>query len=64
MLGLKQANGKEVTCKITDVRGIVMAEARTSGNNFIVNVSDYPPGLYFVRINDKRSTSVGKFCKR
>ena len=63
-LGLKQANGKEVTCKITDVRGIVMAEARTSGNNFIVNVSDYPPGLYFVRINDKRSTSVGKFCKR
>jgi hypothetical protein len=55
--------GKTVTYEISDIRGVTMIEARTSENKITVDVNDYPPGIYFVRLKTVNSYFAGKFCK-
>jgi hypothetical protein len=62
-IDLKTSPDEEVAYEITDTRGVFMTKGRTSDNKVMVNLNNYPTGIYFFRIKYTNSSFVGKFCK-
>jgi hypothetical protein len=54
----------QTTYEITDTRGIILTGGQAYGNKITVDVTDYPPGMYFVRLKTGNSNFTGKFCKK
>lgn len=48
---------------IEDLKGKQMFEIQTRDSKIILDVGNYPAGMYFVKVKSKGSNWVGKFCK-
>lgn len=44
--------------------GKVMNSARANDETMIIDISSFPPGLYFVRLSNEKTVQVGKFIKQ
>jgi len=51
------------TLEITDINGVKIFGVEKPGKVIRLNVEDYAPGVYFVKLNTGNSGSVCKFCK-
>jgi hypothetical protein len=49
--------------EIEDLKGIRMFETQTYEKKVVLDVENYPTGIYFVKVKTESSTWVGKFCK-
>jgi hypothetical protein len=49
--------------EITDMRGIRMFTDRISEKKIVVNVSNYPSGVYILKVRSQQSTWSKKFIK-
>ncbi len=55
--------GLETSVKIENINGILLSETLTNKNIITINVSKYPSGLYFVRINNNYLVYTNRFIK-
>jgi len=49
--------------EINDIKGIRMFETQTSDRKTVVDVENYPAGIYIVKVNTKSSNWIEQFCK-
>ncbi|MBE0646591.1 MAG: T9SS type A sorting domain-containing protein [Bacteroidales bacterium] len=49
---------------IWNIQGILVGRSEGSGRKMLLDISDYPAGIYVVRIRGERCTYTGKFCKK
>jgi hypothetical protein len=49
--------------EIFDLKGKKVFEARTDKNKILLNVEDYPAGMYIVKVRTNASNYIGKFTK-
>jgi len=49
--------------EIFDLGGKMSAETRTSDNKITLDIGNYSPGVYIVKLESNSATSFGKFCK-
>ena len=48
---------------ISEAGATLLAITNVNGNNFTVNISKQPPGVYFLEINEKENKSVSRIVK-
>jgi hypothetical protein len=49
--------------EIYDLSGNNILETKTNKDKIILNVGNYPKGIYIVRLKTEKSISISKFCK-
>jgi Secretion system C-terminal sorting domain len=62
-IDLKNFNSSEKQIEIYNVEGKMVYETQTYENKMILNVKNYPSGVYFIKLTTKTFNSFGKFCK-
>jgi hypothetical protein len=53
----------EMTIEMFDMRGVKMKEVQSTGNNLVLNIEDFPAGMYFIKITTNNVIMVKKICK-
>lgn len=56
-------NSTEKQVEIYNVEGKLISEFQTGESKIILNVRNYPSGVYFIKLTTKTFSSLGKFCK-
>jgi len=51
------------TIEIYDIQGVKRFETQTAESTIIIDVADYPSGIYFVKMKTSDSNQVQRFCK-
>jgi hypothetical protein len=64
IIDLRNIPEKIISLAIADTRGIKSLETEPSGKRFILDVSDYHAGFYFIKIKTATTIYTGKFCKK
>ena len=59
----KNINSPFKNVEIYNVEGKLVSEFQTRENKIILNVKNYPSGVYFIRLKTDLITYIGKFCK-
>jgi hypothetical protein len=62
-IDLKNFNSSEKQVEIYNMEGKMVYETQTYENKMILNVKNYPSGVYFIKLTTKTFSSLGKFCK-
>jgi len=62
-IDLKNLSGNFATIEIKDLKGIRMFVTKTNEEKVILNVENYPAGIYFVKVKTEYSTWINKVCK-
>lgn len=62
-IDLENRNSEVSSVEIYNVEGKIITGIQTRENNLTVNVSNYPSGVYIVKIKTNSLLSQGKFCK-
>ncbi len=62
-IDLKNFNSQEKQVEIYTVEGKMISEFQIRENKIILNVKNYPSGVYIIKIKTDKLTFLGKFCK-
>lgn len=62
-IDLTYIQGKLKTVNIFELTGKKISGFLTEENKVVLNISDYPSGIYFVKVSTGYSNFTGKFCK-
>jgi hypothetical protein len=62
-IDLKGFNDKDKVVEINDMKGISMFNTQTVEKKMVVNVENYPTGLYILKVHSQNSTWSGKVFK-
>ena len=60
---IKNAKGLVKFIQIYDLREEKLFETKTEKEKIILNVENFPTGIYFVKVKTESSNWIGKFCK-
>jgi hypothetical protein len=62
-IDIKPVNSNLKFAEIYEIRGKKIFETQTDKDRIILNVENYPVGMYIVKLNTESSNWIGKFCK-
>ena len=62
-IDLKNLSGNIACIEIDDFKGSRVLEIQTIEKKVVLDVANYPSGLYLVKIKTESSIRIGKFCK-
>ena len=63
ILHLQNLSSSAKTISVVDVNGKVLQQTVTANNSYSFNIKHFSAGIYFVRIDDDKKSSVLKFVK-
>jgi hypothetical protein len=62
-INFNKANGDFKSIGVYDARANLIFATETKDNHIVLNVENYPPGIYFIKVNSVHSNWIGRFCK-
>ena len=63
VIGISSVHGAIKFIDIYGTGGARIFDTRTDKDKIVVNVENYPAGIYIVKVKSESSTWIGKFCK-